>query len=53
VVHVPLGVRGGPVGGVHENNICNGGKHQKKKRGVEIKAQKQSKEVLVYTERLM
>jgi hypothetical protein len=44
VVRVPLGVR--------ENNIRNGGKHQKKKR-VKIKAQKQSYEVLVYKERLM
>jgi hypothetical protein len=38
--------------GVRENNICDGGKHQKKK-GVKIKTQKQSQEVLVYKERLM
>jgi hypothetical protein len=44
VVRVPLGVR--------ENNIGNGGKHTKKK-GVKIKIQKQSYEVLVYKERLM
>jgi hypothetical protein len=43
VVRVPLGVR--------ENNIGNGGKH--KKKGVKIKRQKQSYEVLVYQERLM
>jgi hypothetical protein len=42
VVHIPLGV--------HENNIGNGGKHQKK--GLKIKTQKQSYEVLVYKERL-
>jgi hypothetical protein len=40
--------------GVCENNIGNGGKHQpKKKKGVKIKSQKQSNEVLVYKERLM
>jgi hypothetical protein len=44
VVRVPLGVR--------ENNIGNGGKHQKKKRRVKIKTQKQIYEVLVYKERL-
>jgi hypothetical protein len=44
VVSVPLGIQ--------ENNIGNGGKHQKKK-GVKIKTQKQSHEVLVYKERLM
>jgi hypothetical protein len=37
---------------IRENNIGNGGKHQKKK-GVKIKARKQSYEVLVYKERLM
>jgi hypothetical protein len=36
---------------VRENNIGNGGKHTKKK-GVKIKSQKQSYEVLVYNERL-
>jgi hypothetical protein len=44
VVRVSLGVR--------ENNISNGGKHQKEK-GVKTKTQKQSYEVLVYRERLM
>jgi hypothetical protein len=44
VVCVPLGV--------YENNIGNGRKHQKK-RGVKIKTQKQSYEVLVYKERFM
>jgi hypothetical protein len=40
--------------GVLENNIGNGGKHQKKKKkGVKMKTQKQSYEVLVYKERLM
>jgi hypothetical protein len=34
--------------GVRGNNICNGGK-----KGVKIKTQKQSYEVLVYKERLM
>jgi hypothetical protein len=43
VVGVPLGVR--------ENNIGNGAKHTKK--GVKIKTQKQSYEVLVYKVRLM
>jgi hypothetical protein len=38
--------------GVRENNIGNGWKRQKKK-GVKIKTQKQSYEVLVYKERLM
>jgi hypothetical protein len=38
--------------GARENNISNGGKHQKKK-GVKIKRQKQSCEVLVYKERFM
>jgi hypothetical protein len=38
--------------GVFENNIRNGGKHTHKK-GVEIKTQKQSYEVLVYEERLV
>jgi hypothetical protein len=38
--------------GVRENNIGNGGKHQKKKE-VKIETQKQSYEVLVYKERLM
>jgi hypothetical protein len=37
--------------GVRENNIGNGGKHQKKKKGVKIKTQKQSYEVLVYKEK--
>jgi hypothetical protein len=37
---------------IFENNIGNGGKHQKKK-GVKIKTQKQSYEVLVYKEGLM
>jgi hypothetical protein len=37
--------------GVRENNIGNGGKHQKK--GVKIKTQKQSNKVLVYKEILM
>jgi hypothetical protein len=37
--------------GVRENNIDNGEKHTKK--GVKIKTQKQSFEVLVYKERLM
>jgi hypothetical protein len=37
--------------GVRKNNVCNGGKHQKK--GVKIKTQKQSYEVLVYKERFM
>jgi hypothetical protein len=36
---------------VRENNIDNGGKHQKKK-GLKIKTRKQSYEVLVYKERL-
>jgi hypothetical protein len=45
VVRVSLGVSGRP-GGVRENNIGNGGKHQKK--GVKIKTQKQSYELLVY-----
>jgi hypothetical protein len=36
--------------GVRENNIGNGGKHQNK--GVKIKKQKQSYEVLVCKERL-
>jgi hypothetical protein len=36
---------------VRENNIGNGGKH--KKKGVKIKTQKQSYEVLVHKERLM
>jgi hypothetical protein len=36
---------------VRENNIGNGGKRQKK--GVKIKTQKQSYEVLVCKERLM
>jgi hypothetical protein len=44
VVCIPLGVC--------ENTIGNGGKHQKKKKGVKIKTQKQSYEVLVYKERL-
>jgi hypothetical protein len=39
--------------GVRENNVGNGGKHQKKKTGVKIKTQKQSYEVLVCKERLM
>jgi hypothetical protein len=43
VVRVPLQAS--------ENNICNGGKHQK--NGVKINTQKQSYEVLVYEERLM
>jgi hypothetical protein len=38
--------------GLRENNIGNGGKH-KKKKGVKIKTQKQSYEVLVYKERLV
>jgi hypothetical protein len=38
--------------GVRENNIGSGGKHQKRK-GVNVKTQKQSYEVLVYKERLM
>jgi hypothetical protein len=39
---------------VRENNIGNGGKHQKKKKkGVKIKTQKQSYEVLVHKERHM
>jgi hypothetical protein len=38
--------------GVSENNIGNGGKH-KKIKGVKIKTQKQSYEVLVYKEGLM
>jgi hypothetical protein len=37
--------------GVRKNNIGNGGKHLKK--GVKIKTQKQSYEVLVYKERLV
>jgi hypothetical protein len=37
--------------GVRENNIGNGGKHQKKR--VKIRTQKQSYDVLVYKERLM
>jgi hypothetical protein len=37
--------------GVHENNIGNSGKH-KTNKGVKIKTQKQSYEVLVYKERL-
>jgi hypothetical protein len=41
VVRVTLGVR--------ENNIGNGGKHQKKR---ELKTQKESYEVLLYKERL-
>jgi hypothetical protein len=36
--------------GVCKNNIGNGRKH--KKKGVKIKTQKQSYEVLVYKERL-
>jgi hypothetical protein len=36
---------------VRENNIGNGGKHQK--IGVKIKAQKQSYQVLDYKDRLM
>jgi hypothetical protein len=44
VVCVPLGV--------HENNIANGGKPLPKK-GVKIKTQKQTYEVLVYKEGLM
>jgi hypothetical protein len=36
---------------VRENSIGNGGKHQKK--GVKIKTQKQSYDVLVYKERFM
>jgi hypothetical protein len=40
-----------PVGGIRENNIGNGGKH-KKKRGVKIKTQEQSYEILIYSERL-
>jgi hypothetical protein len=40
---VPLGVR--------ENNIGNGGKH--KRKGVKIKTQKESYEVLAYKERFM
>jgi hypothetical protein len=38
--------------GVRDNNIGNGG-ITKKKKGVKIKTQKQSYEVLVYKERLM
>jgi hypothetical protein len=38
--------------GVRENNTGNGGKH-KEKKGIKIKAQKQTYEVLVYKERLM
>jgi hypothetical protein len=38
--------------GVFESNIGNGGKHTKKK-GVKIKAQKQSYEVSVYKDRLV
>jgi hypothetical protein len=38
---------------VRENNIGNGGKHQKKEKGVKIKTQEQSYEVFVYKERLM
>jgi hypothetical protein len=38
--------------GVRENNIGNGGK-KRPKRGVKIKAGKQSYEILVYKERLM
>jgi hypothetical protein len=37
--------------GIRENNIGNGGKHRKK--GVKIKTQKQSYEVLVSKDRLM
>jgi hypothetical protein len=37
--------------GVRENNTGNGRKHPKK--GVKIKTQKQSYEVLVYKERLV
>jgi hypothetical protein len=37
---------------VRENNIGNGGKHTQKK-GVKLKIQKRSYEVLVYKERLM
>jgi hypothetical protein len=37
---------------VRENNIRNGGKH-KKKKGLKMKTQKQSYQVLVYKERLM
>jgi hypothetical protein len=50
VVRVPLGVRGGQVL-VGENCIGNGGKRQKKKKGVKIKTQKQSYEVSIYKER--
>jgi hypothetical protein len=39
--------------GARENNIGNGGKHQKKKKGVKIKTQTQIYEVLVYKERFM
>jgi hypothetical protein len=48
VIRVTLEVRGGSVGGIRKNNIGNGGKHQNKKKEVEIKTQKQSYEVLVY-----
>jgi hypothetical protein len=51
VVRVLLGLRGGPVGELRENNIGNGGKHEK--NIVKIESQKQSYEVLVYKERLM
>jgi hypothetical protein len=50
VIRVPLGVRCGLVGEVHENNIGNGGKQKKR---VKIKTQKQSYEVLVHNEGLM
>jgi hypothetical protein len=49
VVRVPLGFAEYRLG-VRENTIGNGRKH---KKGVKIKTQKQSYEVLVYKERLM
>jgi hypothetical protein len=39
VVRVPLGIGGGSAG-VHENNIGNGGKHQKEIKGVKMKKTK-------------
>jgi hypothetical protein len=52
VVCVPLGVHGRPVGW-YAKIILVMAENTKKKKGVTIKAQKQSYEVLVYKDRLM
>jgi hypothetical protein len=50
---MPLGVCNGPVGGYAKIVFLMAKNTKKKKKGVKLKTQKQSYEVLVYKERLM